>query len=118
MSLAWLHSHVLSDWCVADSVCRSGETSLAAVGAAATAVQAGHVHAVQVIVRCSRPECGRSLIAILLLRPSDKLAQVKHAPLGRRGGQGKAKVSPLTRLGEYNFKTSFHAKCFGFISVG
>lgn len=82
-----LHSHVLSDWCVADSVCRSGETSLAAVGAAATAVQARHVYAVQVIVRRSRAECGRSLIAILLLRPSDKLAQVKHVSLGQRGGK-------------------------------
>lgn len=87
MRLAWLHSHVLSDWCVADSVCRSGETSLAAVGAAATAVQARHVYAVQVIVRRSWAECGRRLIAILLLRPSDKLAQVKHVPLGQRGGK-------------------------------
>lgn len=104
MRLAMLHSHVLSDWCVADSVCRSGETSLAAVGAAATAVQARHVYAVQVIVRRSRAECGRSVIAILLLRPSDKLAQVKHVPLGQRGGK---KVFPLNRLVEDLFKTIF-----------
>lgn len=46
-----LHSHVLGYGRVADGVSRGWEASLATVRAAAAAVQAGHVHAVQVIVR-------------------------------------------------------------------
>ena len=61
------HSHVLGDRCVADGVRGRGDAGLAAV-AAATAVQAGHVHAVQVLVVLPAAVAqGVVLLAVVLL---------------------------------------------------
>lgn len=57
--------HVLSDRCVADGVGRSGDGGLAAV-AAATAVQAGHVDPVQVILVLPSPVAQRLILAVLV----------------------------------------------------
>lgn len=57
--------HVFSDRCVADSVGCSRDGGLAAVAAAA-AVQAGHVDAVQVIMVLSSPVAQRLILAVLL----------------------------------------------------
>lgn len=57
--------HVLSDWCVADGVGCSRDGGLAAV-AAATAVQAGHVDPVQVIVVLPSPVAQRLVLAVII----------------------------------------------------
>lgn len=58
-------SHVLSDRCVADGVGCSRDGGLAAV-AAATAVQAGHVDPVQVIMVLPSPVAQRLIFTVLL----------------------------------------------------
>lgn len=68
------NSHVFSDGGIADSVCCSGQASFATV-AGATAVETGHVNAVQVIVHTARGT--RLVLSVLLIRPS----------IGRGGGR-------------------------------
>ena len=62
------HSHVLGDRGVADSVCRGRDAGLAAIAAAA-AVQAGHVDAVEAVVCLPRP-WGGLLLPILIRAPA------------------------------------------------
>ena len=57
--------HVLSDRCVADGVGCSRDGGLTAV-AAATAVQAGHVDPIQVIVVLSSPVAQRFILTVLI----------------------------------------------------
>lgn len=61
------NSHVFSDGGIADSVGCSWQTSFATV-AGATAVETGHVNAVQVIVRTAT-RGARLVFSILLIRP-------------------------------------------------
>jgi len=61
-------SHVFSDGGIADSVGRRGQASFATV-AGATAVEAGHVNAVQVIVHAA-PRGARLVLSVFLIRPS------------------------------------------------
>lgn len=80
------NSHVLSDRGIADSVGRSGDASFAAV-AATTAVETGHVHAVQVIMRTRPPIAlgSRLVFSILIIRPSLARAKGRGRARGRRG---------------------------------
>lgn len=70
-------SHVLSDRCVADGVGGGRNGRLAAVAAAA-AVQAGHVHAVQVVVVLP-PSVAQRLVLAVFVTPADgNNAVTKH----------------------------------------
>lgn len=71
-------SHVLGDRGIADGVRRSRNAGLAAV-AAATAVQAGHVHAVEAVVRLPWP-WGRLLLPILIGASAGRDAQPRLHP--------------------------------------
>lgn len=62
-------SHVLGDRCVADGVGGGRDGRLAAVAAAA-AVQAGHVHAVQVVVVLP-PSVAQRLVLAVFVAPAD-----------------------------------------------
>lgn len=63
-----LYSHVLRDGGVANGVCCSRDAGLAAV-AAATAVQAGHVDAVQVVMVLQSASVGHGLLLAVRLVP-------------------------------------------------
>ena len=60
-----LHSHVLGNRSIADGVCCCRDASLTAI-AAATAVQAGHVHPVQVIMVLPSSGSPRVFLTILI----------------------------------------------------
>lgn len=81
------NSHVFSDGGIADSVGRSGQASFATV-AGATAVETGHVNAVQVIVHTA-PWGARLVLSIFLIRPS----------IGR--GKGRAQEGIMDRRGKW-----------------
>lgn len=80
------NSHVFSDGGIADSVGRSGQASFATV-AGATAVETGHVNAVQVIVHTG-PRGTRLVLSVFLIRPS----------IGQ--GKGRAREVMMDRRGE------------------
>ena len=88
MPASWwvLNSHVLSDGGIADSVGGSGQASFATV-AGATAVETGHVNAVQVIVHAA-PRGARLVLSVFLIRPS----------IGQ--GKGRAREGMMDRRGE------------------
>lgn len=80
------NSHVFSDRGIADSVGCRGQASFATV-AGATAVETGHVNAVQVIVHAT-PWGARFILSIFLIRPS--IGQGKGRGMrsyDRRGGK-------------------------------
>lgn len=64
-----VYSHVLSNGCIADGVGSGRDAVLAAV-AATTAVQAGHVHAVEAVMRL--PWAWSCLVVPVLIRASVK----------------------------------------------
>lgn len=70
------NSHVLGDRCVADGVGRGGDGGLAAVAAAA-AVQAGHVHAVQVVVVLP-PAVAQGLVLAVVVASADITQHCKN----------------------------------------
>ena len=80
------NSHVFSDGGIADSVGCSGQASFATV-AGATAVETGHVNAVQVIVHAA-PRGARLVLSVFLIRPS----------IGQ--GKGRAREGMMDRRGE------------------
>lgn len=70
------NSHVLCDRCIADGVGRGGDGGLAAVAAAA-AVQAGHVHAVQVVVVLP-PAVAQGLVLAVVVASADITQHYKN----------------------------------------
>lgn len=81
------NSHVFSDGGIADSVGCSGQASFATV-AGATAVETGHVNAVQVIVHTA-PWGTRLVLSVFLIRPS----------IGQ--GKGRAREGMMERWGKW-----------------
>lgn len=80
-------SHVLCDGCVADGVGGGLDGRLAAEAAAA-AVQAGHVHAVQVVVVLP-PSVAQRLVLAVVVAP----ANVNGRPLQRATARGGSPYS-------------------------
>lgn len=80
------NSHVFSDGGIADSVGCSGQASFTTV-AGATAVETGHVNAVQVIVHAA-PRGTRLILSVFLVRPSiDRgKGRVRRGRDGQEGG--------------------------------
>lgn len=86
MASGGANSHVFSDGRIADSVRCRGQASLATV-AGATAVETGHVNAVQVIVYAS-PRGARLILSVFLIRPSVGQGKggAREGAVDRRGG--------------------------------
>lgn len=84
LTLLTCNSHVFSDGGIADSVGCRGQASFATV-AGATAVETGHVNAVQVIVGAAA-RGARLVLSVLLIRPS--IGQGGGGGQGTRGHDG------------------------------
>lgn len=87
--------HVLSDGGVADSVGSSRDGGLAAVAAAA-AVQAGHVDAVQVVMVLSSSVAQRLHLAVLLA-PANATQHCKPTTRGPPLSKGAPRCHVVTR---------------------
>ena len=102
------HSHVLGDGRVADGVRGGGDAGLAAVAAAA-AVQAGHVHAVQVLVVLPAAVAqGVVLLAVVLvLAPGEQKTEKERSDAQLQPAATRRSPSPT---GEWTDGSSRYKK--------